>query len=341
MINNKQISASIKKALEKFDFSNLQERCSNEAQTRFVLIEPILEILGYSRIDDLATEFNAGWGQKNDRADIGVYIDKTKKPQIIIECKKYGKTLTDKEASQLNSYFVNTEHSKIAILTNGMEWRFYCQKEVVKGATLHMLPFLVIDFGIIDLAIIDSLTKFHKNCIDINQILEEAQEIFFLEGFSGALANELSDPSDDFIKAIFNRMDGKRLTDKLKAKIKNLVNSGSIQDALPTIMEIEMKRGTNIVITTAEELKIYHSVKTILLQSIKKVDSSRISYRDQKNSFNIIADDNNRKIIAKILSNKNKHFIEINGASFEVNDLENIVSLKKQIIESAQVFFES
>ena len=121
---NKQIVNTIKKSISKFDFSNLEERCTNEAQTRFVLIEPILEILGYSRIDDMATEINAGWGQKNDRADIGLIV-KGKIPEIIVECKKYGKKLTDKEASQLNGYFINTKNSKFGILTNGLEWIFY------------------------------------------------------------------------------------------------------------------------------------------------------------------------------------------------------------------------
>ena len=96
---NKQIANAIKKSLLKLDFSKLDERCTNEAQTRFILIEPILEILGYSRIDDMATEINAGWGKKNDKADIGLII-KGKVPEIIIECKKYGKKLTDKEVEQ-------------------------------------------------------------------------------------------------------------------------------------------------------------------------------------------------------------------------------------------------
>ena len=86
------------------------------------LIEPLLEVLGFSRIDDrdMLTEINAGWGQKNDKADLGLIV-KSKKPEIIIECKKLGKRLTDKEASQLNGYFSQTEGSKIGILTNGLE----------------------------------------------------------------------------------------------------------------------------------------------------------------------------------------------------------------------------
>lgn len=63
---DKKILAVVKKSFSKFDFSRLEEKCTNEAQTRMYLIEPLLEILGYSRIDerDMLTEINAGWGQK-------------------------------------------------------------------------------------------------------------------------------------------------------------------------------------------------------------------------------------------------------------------------------------
>jgi len=333
---NKQIVNSIKKSLSKFDISRLEERCTNEAQTRFVLIEPILEILGYSRIDDMATEINAGWGQKNDKADIGLIVN-GKTPEIIIECKKFDKRLTDKEASQLNNYFINTKNSKFGILTNGIEWRFYFPNESTKEMKLYETPFLVLNFSTIDDYLIENLSKFHKNCIDIKELNEEAQECYFLQGFQDALTSELSDPSDDFIKAVFNRMEGKRMTDQVKMKIRNLINSSTIQNSIPKIIDQEAKNG-NIVITTAEELKIYHAVKTILLNSIKKLDSTRISYRDQKNSFNILVDDNNKKLIAKITSLRNKYFIDVNGVKKEVDGLQSIVALKKQLVDITQSF---
>lgn len=333
---NKQIVNAIKKSFAKFDFSRLEERCTNEAQTRFVLIEPIFEILGYSRIDDMATEINAGWGAKNDKADIGLII-KGKVPEIIVECKKFGKKLTDKEASQLNNYFVNTKNSKFGILTNGMEWRFYFPNESTKESKLFEVPFVTLDFNEINDELIEFLSKIHRNNIDLKELNEEAQEFYFLQGFADAFACELSDPSDDLIKAIFNRMEGKRMTDQVKLKIRNLINSNSIQNALPKIIEEEAKNG-NIVITTAEELKIYHAVKTVLINSIKKMDASRISYRDQKNSFNILVDDNNKRIIGKITHARNKYSIEINGGKYDVNGIESIVALKKQLIDITTQF---
>jgi hypothetical protein len=333
MIVDKKILAVVKKSFSKFDFTRLDEKCTNEAQTRMYLIEPLLEILGYSRIDDrdMLTEINAGWGQKNDKADLGLII-KGKKPEIIVECKKYGKKLTDKEASQLNGYFSNTEGSRIGILTNGIEWRFYTYLD--DKSKLHPNPFLTFDFTEIDDVKIEQFAQFHKNNADIKQIVEDAQDIFFLEGFTDALTEEFLNPSDDFIKAIFARMVGKRLSDSIKEKLRGLINSNSIQQALPRLMEEEAKSG-NVIITTGEELKIYHAVKTILINAIKKVDYSRISYRDQKNSFNIIVDDNQRKLIAKITSNRDKHFIEVagNGQKMPIDDISCIVALNKQLIE--------
>lgn len=332
---DKKILAVVKKSFSKFDFSRLEEKCTNEAQTRMYLIEPLLEILGYSRIDerDMLTEINAGWGQKNDKADLGLIV-KGKDPEIIIECKKFGKRLTDKEASQLNSYFINTKNSKIGILTNGTEWRFYTINEIEKESKLFQIPFLVIDFTEIDESKIELFAQFHKNATDIKVIVEEAQDFFFLQGFNDALTEELLNPSDDFVKAVFSRMAGKRMNDNIKDKLRSLINSSSIQQALPKLIEEESKSG-NMIITTGEELKIYHSVKTIIINSIKKIDFSRISYRDQKNSFNILVDDNQRKLIAKITSNRDKHFIEIggNGNKIPVDDLACIVALNKQIVE--------
>jgi hypothetical protein len=299
------------------------------------LIEPLLEILGYSRIDerDMLTEITAGWGQKNDKADLGLIV-KGKEPEIIIECKRYGKKLTDKEASQLNSYFINTKSSKIGILTNGLEWKFYTVNEVEKESSLYQIPFLVIDFSEIDDTKIELFAQFHKNVQDnIKTIVEEAQDFFFLQGFNDALTAELLEPSDDFVKAIFSRMVGKRMNDNIKNKLRSLINSNSIQQALPKLIEEESKSG-NMVITTGEELKIYHSVKTIIINSIKKLDYSRISYRDQKNSFNILVDDNQRKLIAKITSSKDKYFIEVGGNNkLPVDDLSCVVALSKQIVE--------
>lgn len=197
------------------------------------------------------------------------------------------------------------------------------------------MPFLVLDFNEINDTLIEQLSKFHRNFLatNFNELLEEAQEFYFMQGFDNAFASELFEPSDAFVKAIFDRMDGKRMTDAIKDKIKSLINSNSIQAALIKVIEEESKSG-NMVITTAEELKIYHTVKTILVHN-KKIDSDRITYRDQKNSFNVLVDDNNKKIVCKIVSSRNKYTIEVNGDKFDYDGIDSIVKIKKQLLESA------
>ena len=133
-------------------------------------------------------------------------------------------------------------------------------------------------------------------------------------------------------------MQGKRMTDTIKSKLRTLINSNAIQNALPRVIEQEAKNG-NVIITTAEELKIYHAIKTILIHK-KEIDSDRISYRDQKNSFNILVDDNNKKIICKITNSKSKYFIELNGLKYEVNGIDSIVAIKKQLLDFTMQYFQ-
>ena len=200
---------------------------------------------------------------------------------------------------------------------------------------------MTIDFTDLDDTKIESFAQFHKNFVLVDNILEEALDTFFLEGFNTALSEEFLNPSDDFIKAIFARMPGKRINDSIKDKLQKLINSNSIQQVLPKLIEEESKSG-NIVITTGEELQIYHAIKTIIINSIKKIDFSRISYRDQKNSFNILVDDNQRKMIAKITSAKGKYFLEITGngdKKIQIDGLESVVALSKPILEIARSFF--
>lgn len=169
-------------------------------------------------------------------------------------------------------------------------------------------------------------------------MLEEATDFYFLQGFSAAFALELYEPSDDFIKAIFNRMNGKRMTDAMKLKIREQINSNTIQKALKKVIAEESKNG-NQIITTAEELKIYHTIKTILIHK-REIDADRITYRDQKNSFNILVDDNNKKIICKILNSRNQYSLDINGIKHEVKGIESVVAMKKIILDAAMVYFQ-
>jgi hypothetical protein len=60
----------------------------------------------------------------------------------------------------------------------------------------------------------------------------------------------------------------------------------------------------------------------------------------KKNSFNILVDDNNKKIICKILNSRNNYYLEINGIKHEVKGIESVVTMKKTILDAAMVYFQ-
>ena len=338
MINKKQLVSFIKKELLKFDALVIaDEKCKNEAQTRTYLIEPFLEILGYNRLKDLTTEFSADFGDRAvNKVDYAVFL-KSRTPIMVIECKKFGKKLNDKDAGQLNNYFVNTTSAKIGILTNGIEYRFYASEK--KDSILNKNPFYVFNIDGYDESDFEMLAKFHRTAIEINEIIQEANESHFISDFDEALFKELLTPSDDFLKAILNRM-GVRGTDKIKLKIKELVNSYSLKTATDKVAIEESKKGGNTgIVTTQEELKYYHIIKTLLVQS-KKVISDRISFKDQKNSFVIVVDGNIRKSICFLVFNDKLKKIQIGNKITNVETIDDVLNLKKDLLDSALPYFE-
>ena len=335
----------VKKNLLKFNFKMFQNMSLNEAQTRCEIIEPLFEIFGYSRPDAMLTELSAAWGKSNTRADIGLFVDNKKetvKPEIIVECKRFDKKLTDKEGSQLNNYFVNTPSAKIGILTNGIEWRVYTIDVNSKDTILQPVPFIEFSLNDIQDDVIEKCLLINRQLLSANikAFLDSASDYFFKMAFKEALFQELKDPSDDFLRSVFRRMGNIRNTANSKDKMKAELNSNTMNEVVDKMIIEESKKSGNFIITTAEELKVYHAIKTILVQK-KEIIADRISYRDLKNSFIIIVDGNQQKMICRLIINSKQKTIEIGSRSYPIEGIESIVKLKKDLIESAKQFFNS
>jgi hypothetical protein len=336
MANRKQITKEIKKELDQFNFEKAIEMCDNEAQTRMYLIEPFFEILRFNRglmQGDLHPEYTADFGNNVSKKVDYAIILKGDSPTIVIECKKASKTLNDKDIRQLNEYFMYTKESKIGILTNGVQYMFFTRSST-DSSLLNHKPFFVFDLNDYDSSSIETLALFYRTSIELNAIIEEAEEIYFLDQFEDAFYKELSHPSKEFIKAIYSNMGGKRMTDKTESQIRPLINSVSIKTVLDRIIVDEANSTNSGIITTDEELRIYHVVKTILAQN-KKIETHRIGYRDMKGKFSILMDDNQRLKICDIYATPNSQRIDINGEKFEVSDFDSIVKLKKKLTDSA------
>tara|TARA_B110000208_G_C11663140_1_gene392409 strand:+ start:421 stop:975 length:555 start_codon:yes stop_codon:yes gene_type:complete len=178
---------------------------------------------------------------------------------------------------------------------------------------------------------------FLKSEFNIKEIKEEADSIHFLENFDDALFSVLNSPNADLIKSINEAMGGKRASDKIAQKIIELVNSISIKGVYERMVTEEAKlKG---VITTEEEYKAFNVIKTILAMSSKFRTSEldRVGYRDQRGSFKILIDENQKKCICDIIIKEKVSYIEINKKKYQIDGVTvaDITKHKKEIIKSA------
>lgn len=332
------ITKELKRRLGSFDLETAIQNSDNEAKTRMYLVEQFFEILGYNRgfeNGSLVPEFNADFANlKGKKADYAIQF--RNKPEIIVEVKKAGLKLNTKHLSQLNEYFNNTSDSKIGILTNGIEFHFYCRNNN-DNKGLHPTPFYSFDFKNVEGSSLDGLADFHATVIDVAKITNEAQELFFINLFEDGLYKELAKPSKDFIKAIYSNMGGIRLTENIENQIRKLINSVSLKGVVDRLMIDEASKANSGIVTTDEELKVYHVIKTILAQH-KGIDSNCIGYRDQKAKFSILVENNQKKKVCDLYIKGGVKYLEIDGERFDIPDIDSIISLKKSLIDKTLTF---
>lgn len=334
----RQITNNLKKQLDNWDYKKAIDASKDETQTRDNLIHDLLGILNYKKIDHYTHEYYADIAdKKNRRVDIAITLGK-KDPVILVECKSVTSKLNDNHFRQLNEYCLYTPSAKIGIVTNGVIYNFHSIDNKAKKG-LNPKPFFTFDLLNYDTADLETLALFTHQDLEIKEILEYAEEVYFLDEFDNALFKTLSEPSDDLAKVIFKHMGGQRATEKMLNQIKELVNSISIKTALEKVVKKEISDSNSGVITTDEEVKAYNIIKTILAMSskIKDPQLARISYRDMKNKFAIIIDDNQTKNICSLIFKEKVKNVEINGSTFTLEDVTvaSITKLKKQLTERA------
>lgn len=328
-INRKQAFNFLKKSLENFNFEQKADNCANEAQTKKFLIDPFFMLLNYGH-HDLIPEYEADFGERvSNKVDYAIKL--TKKDIIIIECKKLSVKLTDKEAGQLSGYFQNAKNSRIAILTNGKEYRFYSDVAMIN--TMDTKPFFVFDVTNYTDNDIDELLDFDARIIRVDEIIRKAQESVFIEDFENTFFKEMTNPSPEFLKLIHKRMSFK--TKFNPDRIIELMNSSLFKNLTEKVILHETKTNSKTagIITTNDELQAYHTIRTLLIQN-KKIPNDRITYRDLKGTFNIMVDDNQRKIICQLkFSDSSKKIIIGFKEGIDLVNIDDILKYKNELTE--------
>ena len=328
-INRKQAFNFLKKSLDNFNFNQKAENCANEAQTKKFLIDPFFMLLNYAH-EDLIPEYEADFGDRvSNKVDYAIELNR--KDIIIIECKKLDSKLTDKEAGQLSGYFQNAKNSRIAILTNGKEYRFY--SDVALANTMDSKPFFVFDVENYSDNDIDGLLDFDARIIDVNSIIKKAQESVFIEDFENTFFKEMTNPSTEFLKLIHKKMIFKiKFNEENENRMKELMNSSLFKSLTEKIILHETKTNSKSagIITTNEEIQAYHTIRTLLIQN-KKIPNDRITYRDQKGAFNIMVDENQKKTICQLKFSDSSKKIVIGMHEYPLETIDEILKFKNEL----------
>lgn len=324
----------------------LKAQVTTEEATKNAFIMPFIRELGYDVFNPLEVipEFVADVGIKQGEK-IDYAILKNNEPILLIECKWHGSPLTINNASQLFRYF-HTTSAKFAILTNGIEYKFFT--DLVEPNKMDEKPFFVFDITQIKDVQIEELKKFHKNLFDFDNIVNTASELKFTNELKKLINSEIANPSPDFVrffaKQIYPSVVTQRvldqfteLTRKSFAQQINDIVTDRLKSALSKEAEIQkveeesekiIDELNSKIVTTQEELDAFYIIRAILCSKIK---SNRVVHRDAQSYFAILLDDNNRKTICRLYLTDRKKQIGIfdkdkKEIKYELETIEDIYS---------------
>lgn len=316
----------------------LKDQIQTEEATKNAFIMPFIQAIGYDVFNPLEVvpEFISDIGlKKGEKIDYAIFKEGV--PTILIECKHWAQNLNIHDG-QLLRYF-HVSKAKFAILTNGIEYRFY--SDLVAPNKMDEKPFLEFNISEIKDNQIEELKKFHKSYFDIDSIVNTASELKYTNELKHLIQNELNSPTPEFVKHFAKQVYPSVVTSKVLEQF-TILTKRSIQQHITDLIterlktalkkEDESEKLTEVnlnttevskepeskVITTDEELEAFMIVKTILRQVIAP---TRISYRDAQSYFAIILDDNNRKTICRLyLNGGKKYFVTLDEQKKEVKN---------------------
>ncbi len=133
--------------------------------------------------------------KKGERVDYAIFKDN--KPLIPIEAKNHTENLDNVNyIRQLLKYFNAVQSAKFAILTNGIEYRFFTEEQPNR---MDKIPFLVINLENLKPKNIKDLERFIYSKLDRDDILRVAKEKKDCRSIQEIFKEKIIKPSDEFV----------------------------------------------------------------------------------------------------------------------------------------------
>ncbi len=308
----------------------LTDCLETEESTKNALVMPFISALGYDVFNprEVVPEFTADVGtKKGEKVDYAIMRDG--ETIILFECKRAKTILSQENMSQLYRYFTVTK-ARIAILTNGIQYRFYTDLE--EPNKMDGKPFLEFDLENPKPNALVEVKKMAKDDFDLDRMLSAASELKYTSEIKKVFAHQLEDPDEEFVRFFFQRiMPGGRFTASMKDQFSPLIAkafqqylSDKISDRLRSALEGEKltpvikideaaedhqeRNPKDGIVTTEEEIEGYNIVRAI---AAKVVHPTRVAHRDTKSYMGILLDDNNRKPICRLWFNAKQKYLGV------------------------------
>jgi hypothetical protein len=330
---------------------------ATEEATKNALVMPFINALGYNVFDpgEVTPELNADVGvKKGEKVDYAVLKDG--EVVMLFECKSVSTNLDKITPTQLFRYFTVTK-ARIGVLTNGLVYRFFSDLE--EPNKMDTRPFL--EFNLLDIEepVVVELKKLSKSSFDQNAVLEAASELKYTREIKRVLADQISAPSEDFIRFFISHVYSGRVTQAVKEQFNPIVQrafrhfiSDQVNDRLKTALERDLDTDSaggehSIPVTSSENAEVQEEIETTeaereafyIVRAILRevVDPVRVAQRDVKSYFGILLDDNNRKPLARLHFNTSQKYVGLfdAGAKKEervpIGRLEDIYAMSERL----------
>lgn len=164
----------------------------NEEMTKQSLIIPFLQKLGYDVFNplEIRPEYVADFGiKKGEKVDYAIF--KNGIPIMFIEAKSVTEKL-DRHSAQLSRYFNATPEVKIAILTNGVEYKFFT--DLTQDNIMDSSPFFTFNIESLSNVDIETIESFTKEKFDSNQLVKYAEELVYMSNLNSTLKELFRNP---------------------------------------------------------------------------------------------------------------------------------------------------
>ena len=307
-----------------------------EQATKMALIVPFFSALGYDVFDptEVMPEYIADFATKGrgplKKVDYAIAINGT--IVMLVEAKARGEK-AETHDGQIRYYFNGIVATKVGVVTNGIEYRFFTDLRVPN--VMDEEPFFSFNVLKYDSKDLENLKFFHRDNFDVAAIGSHAEEMVYVKSITKLVGDILRSPSEEFMRFLLSQLGIEGKINKKKLEKFEPIIKKSIQSSLVELMtrslsqeiaqpaevdkavqadeteeieeEGEQASEASKVETAAEELEAFEKIEAITATS--KTHKLEVKYKDVVSYFGVHVGNSTWWFLRLYLSPKKKSFI--------------------------------